>query len=99
MSNLALSHFYLGHYDEARALFEETLSKQKRALGEDHPDTLASANHLADTYRKMDRSGAATAPKKESGRNRTTLRLKRRAVFFGDIVVEARAHSIFASVS
>ena len=36
-----------GRYAEARELDEDTLARCRRVLGEDHPDTLRSANNLA----------------------------------------------------
>ena len=38
----------LGDYQLARALNEDTLTRRRRVLGEDHPDTLISASDLAD---------------------------------------------------
>ena len=37
----------MGRYAEARELDEDTLARRRRVLGEDHPDTLISANNLA----------------------------------------------------
>ena len=37
----------MGRYAEARELDEDTLARRRRVLGEDHPNTLASANNLA----------------------------------------------------
>lgn len=37
----------LGRYEAARRLDEETLTRRRAVLGEDHPDTLTSANNLA----------------------------------------------------
>ena len=34
-------------YQQARALDEEALARRRRVLGDDHPDTLSSANNLA----------------------------------------------------
>jgi len=36
----------LGEHEQARALAEDTLTR-RRVLGEDHPNTLNSANNLA----------------------------------------------------
>ena len=36
-----------GEYDRALPLYEECLSKRKRVLGDEHPDTLKSLNNLA----------------------------------------------------
>jgi Tetratricopeptide repeat len=38
---------------EARDLNLDTLDRMRRALGEDHPDTLASANNLASDLRGL----------------------------------------------
>ncbi len=37
----------MGDYQQARTLDEDTLARSRRVLGEDHPDTLTSANNLA----------------------------------------------------
>ena len=37
----------MGRYAEARDLHRDTLDRQRRVLGEDHPETLFSANNLA----------------------------------------------------
>lgn len=37
----------LGDYPQARTLNEDTLTRRRRVLGEDHPSTLTSANNLA----------------------------------------------------
>jgi len=37
----------LGEYRAARALDEDTLTRRRRVLGDDHPDTLISAANLA----------------------------------------------------
>jgi hypothetical protein len=36
----------LGEHEQARALHEDTLARRRRVLGDDHPDTLTSANSL-----------------------------------------------------
>ena len=41
----------MGHYAEARELDEDTLARRRRVLGEDHPDTLTSANNLGNDLR------------------------------------------------
>jgi hypothetical protein len=38
----------MGHYAEARELAEDSLGRSRRVLGEDHPETLRSANNLAE---------------------------------------------------
>jgi S1-C subfamily serine protease len=45
--------------DIAIPLFKHTLASRRRVLGEDHPDTLASANDLAGAYRLAGRLGEA----------------------------------------
>jgi hypothetical protein len=37
----------LGQYERARQLGEDTLTRYRRVLGDDHPDTLRSAHNLA----------------------------------------------------
>ncbi|MGV9249791.1 tetratricopeptide repeat protein, partial [Streptomyces sp. NPDC003710] len=37
----------LGQSEEARTLGEDTLTRRRRVLGEDHPDTLITASNLA----------------------------------------------------
>ena len=37
----------MGDYQQARTLDEDTLTRSRRVLGDDHPDTLTSANNLA----------------------------------------------------
>jgi tetratricopeptide (TPR) repeat protein len=37
----------LGDYERARTLDEDTLARRRRVLGEDHPNSLASASNLA----------------------------------------------------
>jgi tetratricopeptide (TPR) repeat protein len=46
-SNLALNLWYLGEFQRARALDEDTLARRRRVLGDDSPDTLTSAGQLA----------------------------------------------------
>jgi tetratricopeptide (TPR) repeat protein len=41
----------MGEYDRALPLYEECLAKQKRVLGDEHPDTLTSLNNLAGLFR------------------------------------------------
>ncbi len=41
----------MGDYPAARALCEDTLARRRRILGDDHPDTLASARSLAGVLR------------------------------------------------
>ena len=42
-----------GEYQAARELGEDTLARRRRVLGEDHPDTLASADGLAISLRAV----------------------------------------------
>ena len=46
-NNLADDLRALGEFNRARELDEDTLRRRRRLLGEDHPDTLLSANNLA----------------------------------------------------
>jgi len=43
----------LGETQAARELDEDTLTRKRRTLGEDHPDTLASASNLANDLRAL----------------------------------------------
>ena len=43
----------LGEHEQARALDEDTLTRRRRVLGDDHPDTLASASNLAADLRAL----------------------------------------------
>jgi hypothetical protein len=43
----------LGRYEQARELEEAVLARSRRVLGEDHPDTLVSANNLAADLRDL----------------------------------------------
>jgi hypothetical protein len=44
----------LGQYEQARQLAEDTLTRRRRVLGDDHPDTLRSATHLAAVLANLD---------------------------------------------
>lgn len=48
-SRFALAHKLEieGDFEGARDLYLKALNEQERALGDDHPDTLTSANHLS----------------------------------------------------
>jgi hypothetical protein len=46
-SNLATVVRHRGEHQAARELGEDTLARRRRVLGEDHPDSLASADNLA----------------------------------------------------
>lgn len=50
LSNLAADLRQLGHHKWVCELDESTLTRRRRVLGDDHPDTLASANNLAVDY-------------------------------------------------
>jgi hypothetical protein len=49
----------LGELQAARELCEDTLARRRRVLGEDHPDTLNSANNLAVDLRGLGEYQAA----------------------------------------
>jgi hypothetical protein len=51
--NLAVDLRVLGHYEQARQLHEDTLTRRRRVLGDDHPFTLRSANNLAADLRAL----------------------------------------------
>ena len=46
-------------YTRARHLAEDTLARRRRILGDDHPDTLSSANNLARVLRALGEVGQA----------------------------------------
>ncbi|MEV4715527.1 tetratricopeptide repeat protein [Micromonospora sp. NPDC049374] len=48
--SLATTLHTLGDHNECRALSEETLTRSRRVLGDDHPDTLLFAYGLAVSY-------------------------------------------------
>jgi tetratricopeptide (TPR) repeat protein len=50
MNNLANVYVAQGKYQRAEALYRETIEAQRRLLGPQHPDTLASTNDLATAY-------------------------------------------------
>ena len=52
-SVVAACYADLGHYAQARTIDEDTLARSRRVLGEDHPQTLASANSLAVDLRRL----------------------------------------------
>jgi hypothetical protein len=43
----------LDELDRARDLDQDTLERRRRTLGDDHPDTLASADNLASDLREL----------------------------------------------
>jgi hypothetical protein len=52
-NNLAADLHQLGQYDQARERDEDTLTRRRRVLGDDHPGTLMSASNLADDLRQL----------------------------------------------
>jgi tetratricopeptide (TPR) repeat protein len=50
MNNLANVYYAQGKYQEAEALYTQTIRVQRRVLGPQHPDTLASTSDLAGAY-------------------------------------------------
>lgn len=61
MNNLATVLQDQGHLDAARDLYEQVLAARRRLLGEDHPDTLTSANNLAAILHRRGDTVAARA--------------------------------------
>ena len=49
----------MGDYAKARELDEGNLTRQRRILGDDHPNTLVSANNLANDLRRLGEHQAA----------------------------------------
>jgi hypothetical protein len=43
----------LGEHEQARALNEDTLTRRRRVLGDEHPDTVRSAASLAEDLRAL----------------------------------------------
>jgi len=43
----------VGQYERARQLGEDTLTRARQVLGDDHPDTLRFASDLAATLREL----------------------------------------------
>ena len=54
MYGLAETHRDLGNLQRAVELHEQTLTIRRRVLGDDHPDTQASMNKLAELHRELD---------------------------------------------
>ena len=54
-SKFALVFSEAGQWKEAEELFAQVMETRKRALGEEHPDTLTSMANLASTYRNQGR--------------------------------------------
>lgn len=49
----------LGEYEQALELDEDTLARRRRVLGDDHPDTLRSANNVAIDLSNLSQHGRA----------------------------------------
>jgi hypothetical protein len=64
----------LGEYQQALTLNEDTLARGRRVLGEDHPNTLTSANNLAVDLDELDEYEQARTL------NEDTLARKRRVL-------------------
>src|SRR3954447_23045026 len=62
-SMLAHDLYRTGNVNAARALNEQTLSEYRRILGDDHPNTLHSANDLATWLRHTGEYRAAKKPR------------------------------------
>ncbi|MEU6774239.1 tetratricopeptide repeat protein, partial [Streptomyces sp. NPDC046759] len=73
-SNLANRLAEVGRVEEARELAEETLGRQRRVLGEEHPDTLLTASNLANRLAEVGRVEEARELAEETlGRQRRVL--------------------------
>ena len=44
----------MGDYQQARTLYEDTLTRQQLVLGDDHPHTRQSKQNLAEALRKLE---------------------------------------------
>jgi hypothetical protein len=51
--NLAADLRAWGEHEQARELDEDTLTRRRRVLGDDHPDTLRTAHNLAADLRAL----------------------------------------------
>jgi hypothetical protein len=58
-NSLAANLRGLGHYEAARRLDEDVLTRRRRVLGDEHPLTLTSASHLAADLRALGQHDAA----------------------------------------
>ena len=58
-NNLAQLLFAQGKYEEAEALFRQTLDGRRRVLGEDHRDTLSTMGNLAQLLAEQGRRDEA----------------------------------------
>jgi tetratricopeptide (TPR) repeat protein len=57
--DMVRKEFNRTHYREAEPLYERVLKARERVLGEDHPETLISVNHLAELYQTQKRYSEA----------------------------------------
>jgi hypothetical protein len=55
----------IGRWEEAAAIRQEVLEKRKRNLGDEHPDTLAAMNNLANTLGDQGKLDKAAAMRRE----------------------------------
>lgn len=53
LNGLALLYESQGRYEEAEPLYERALAIREKALGAEHPSTVATLNNLAEIYRKL----------------------------------------------
>jgi len=51
----------LGEFQAARELDEDTLTRSRRVLGDDHPRTLSTASNLVEVLRDLDQNDQADA--------------------------------------
>ena len=61
MNNLAEALCSQGKYEEAERMHRQTLELREKALGAEHPDTLASMNNLAIALRSQGKFEEASA--------------------------------------
>jgi uncharacterized protein HemY len=59
VNDLGVLYLAQGKYQQAEAMFNEALAGRRRALGDDHPDTLASMLGLVDAYQRQDKDTQA----------------------------------------
>ena len=79
---LAWTLTVMGQYAESRALDQDTLARKRRILGEDHPSTLISANHLVTDLRLLG------GPELQGARELAQDNLDRKRRVFGEDHVE-----------
>ncbi|KAI1159422.1 hypothetical protein F5B18DRAFT_587349 [Nemania serpens] len=70
MYNVSTSYYRLGKYDEAEAMYRQTLQLYEGVLGREHPSTLSSINNLALVLGSQGKYGEAETM------HRQTLQLK-----------------------